>query len=132
MKRSICLGLPICVSVTLPAQAEVEHMSCAFPAPCIGGGDCASGTLNLTFSIDHLQFTPPVLRRDPPKRKVTDVIAGDLHFRAEPILMDSGLRGFWGYVEGIDHLLTVKPDGVAIYTVTPPGTLYSGNCEVTR
>jgi len=81
------------------------------------------------FSIDRKQFAPPLDPNDPPRRKVTRVRLGPQSFVAEPILMASGVRGFWtdDPVTGT-HVLTTRPDGTATYS-GPEGASTDGICE---
>ena len=87
------------------------------------------GAPDIRFAIDRNQFAPPVDPEDPPRRKVTQVRLGSHSFVAEPILMDSGVRGFWtdDPVTGT-HVLTTRADGTATYS-GPDGGTTNGICE---
>jgi len=47
-------------------------------------------------------------------------------------LMDDGTRGFWAHVEGIDHLMPMRPDGRGTYATTGGIPFMTGTCGVTK
>ena len=88
-----------------------------------------SGTPVL-FEIDLAQFSPPLIKGEPPRRQVTTVQMGDAQFPAEPILMGD-VRGFWAEgLAGSNVMLVMQADGSAIYTDTRAGERLDGTCEV--
>jgi hypothetical protein len=132
MRRCTCFTAAICALAAPGTAAPFEQVDCRLSAPCPDATPCASEPVSASFEIDLGQFSPPLLKGDPPRRQVTQVQLGQSRFRAEPIVMDSGVRGFWAKLDGVDHLLTIQPDGGGIYTRTPPGALMTGQCEVSK
>lgn len=132
MMRGTCFTAAICALAAPGTAAPFERVNCRLSAPCPDAADCARDPVPVRFEIDLGQFSPPLLRGDPPRRQVTHVQLGQSRFRAEPIVMDNGVRGFWAKFEGADHLLTIQPDGVGTYTRTPPGESLTGLCEVRK
>ena len=132
MTRGSCFTAALCALATPPGAAMAELVDCRLSAPCSDATVCAFDPVPVRFEIDPNQFSPPLLKGDPPRRQVTRVQMGDRNFRAEPILMDSGVRGFWAKLDGVDHLLTIQPDGSGTYTKTPPGDKLTGLCVVTQ
>lgn len=118
-----------CVCASPGNAFPIERIECRLSATCQGLQGCAAGTVQLRFAIDMAQFSPAVGAGDPPRRKTTRVETADQAFAAEPIVMSDGLRGFWAEADGVDHLLTIKPDGTAAYTRIPGGKL-TGRCSV--
>ncbi|KMW57216.1 hypothetical protein AIOL_002177 [Candidatus Rhodobacter oscarellae] len=110
--------------------ASAERVYCEMVPPC-AGAVCAAEAVPLRFEIDHNQFAPPVDAKEPPRNKVTLVALGDQQFRAEPIVMEDGTLGFWAHVAGVDHLMTMRPDGLGTYATTGDMLFLTGRCEVT-
>jgi hypothetical protein len=113
-----------------------ERVDCTFAAPCPANSGCTPAPLTLHFDIDPNQFAPAIDANEPPRTKITQVTEGDETFAAEPILMDSGVRGFWTDQDGSARILTVQPDGAAVYTRTAPnlpdGEKRTGQCGVSQ
>ena len=115
-----------------PSLVWAEHVTCAFEVPCDASAQiCGAAALKVAFEIDPNQFVAATDSKEPPRNKVTTVTAGTKQFLAEPILMDSGVRGFWATTAATDHLLTVQTDGAARYSISTQTTPLSGYCEVT-
>ena len=114
-----------------PISVWAERVECAFVAPC-AASVCVAEEIDVAFEIDHRQFAPPLDAREPPRNKVTTVALGDAVFRAEPIVMDDGTRGFWALVDGIEHLMTMRPDGLGSYASTGRVGFMSGRCVVEK
>ena len=108
----------LCAGLGTPAIADV--ITCDM-----------SGT-PVSFEIDHAQFSPPLIKGEPPRRQVTTVQMGDAQFPAEPILMGD-VRGFWaeGFA-GSNVMLVMQTDGSATYTDTRAGQRLDGMCEVLK
>ena len=132
MRRCTGLTAAICALAAPGTAAPFEQVSCRLSAPCPDATPCAAQPVTARFEIDLGQFSPPLLRGDPPRRQVTQVQLGQRRFRAEPIVMKNGVRGFWAKLDGVDHLLTIQRDGIGTYTRTPPGELLTGQCEVSK
>ncbi len=109
--------------------AMAERVECTFVAPCLSGV-CAPEEIPVVFEIDHNQFAPPHDPNEPPFNKITEVVMGKYRFPAEPILMEDGTRGFWAVVAGVDHLMTMRPDGLGTYATNGTIPFMSGTCEV--
>lgn len=112
-----------------PGRAET--LVCALSAECAPGSSCSQRTSRLEFAIDRTQFAPPIDPAEPPRRKVTRVTRDGEQFLAEPILLDSGIRGFWTDDAAIgSQVLTIQPDGAAIYSALD-GSNWTGHCRET-
>ncbi len=84
---------------------------------------------SLTFAIDRNQFVAPQDAGDPPRRKVTQVSFGDMHFPAEPFLIGP-VRGFHADgLGGTSVMFSVAADGTATYANTRSGETLTGTCE---
>lgn len=116
----------------MASPAWAERVECEFHIPCIGIGACIEGPLPVSFEIDHRQFAPPVSPQEPPRNKVTLVSLGEERFKAEPIVLDDGTRGFWANLGGVDHLMTMRPDGRGTYSTSGGIPLMTGLCETTE
>ena len=123
------IGLTSSMLLFVASAAQAERVECTFVAPCLASV-CASEELPVAFEIDHNQFAPPLDPNEPPRNKITEVAMGDYRFPAEPIVMDDGTRGFWAVVAGVDHLMTVRPDGLGTYATSGAIPFMSGKCEV--
>lgn len=126
MMRFVVLGLGL---VVLPQAVLAERVECEFMAPCLTSV-CLPEAVPVSFEIDHRQFAPPIDPDEPPRNKVTVVAMGGAQFKAEPILMDDGTRGFWANVEGVEHLMTMRPDGMGTYASSGAVSFMSGRCGV--
>ena len=112
-------------------SANAERVECMFATPCMGS-TCVVEEIPLSFYIDPNQFVAPQHPNDPPRNKVTRVALGEYEFPAEPILMDDGTRGFWANVQGVDHLMTMRPDGMGTYATSGSVPFMAGECEVKK
>jgi len=109
-----------------------ERLVCAVTTDCADRPRCATETIQIAFAIDRRHFAPPRDRAEPPRVKRTVVSAGDAVFVAEPLLIVD-TRGFWEDAQPIGaRMLTVAPDGTAIYTETASGRRMTGQCAVTE
>ena len=113
------------------SPASAERVECTFKAPCLSAV-CVEETIPVAFTIDHNQFAPALDPNEPPRNKVTTVALGDETFKAEPIVMADGTRGFWTNISGVDHLMTMRPDGMGTYATTGAIPFMSGRCGVTQ
>jgi hypothetical protein len=111
-------GLVAALILLPAAPALADQLDCQF------GDD-----LSLRFAIDRNQFAPAIDPGEPPRRKVTRVVANGTSFEAEPIVMDSGVRGFWtdDAVNGT-QVLTISSTGKAIFT-GKDGVIRAGRCK---
>ena len=115
----------------LGGAAIGDELSCVMAQDCNRRTSCAGAALMIEFAIDRNQFAPAVDPADPPRRKVTQVTAASEIFIAEPILMASGIRGFWTDDPAIGtHFMTIQPDSSASYSA-PDGTTWTGTCKDT-
>jgi len=125
-----------CIAAT-PANATTERIACQFHRPCLEATVCVPDAVALAFTIDRTQFAPPHDPKEPPRNKVTHVSVthaalGADTFKAEPILMVDGTRGFWAHLDGVDHLMTLRQDGRSTYATTGPIPPMTGHCEIVR
>lgn len=129
--RGLARIFAVALTGALPAQAE--RLTCDLRAPCPSKGPCVVEAVTVSFEIDHTQFVAPVDRREPPRNKVTRVslrnATGDREFRAEPIVMADGTRGFWAEIDGIEHLMTIRPDGRGSYVTSGAAAQLTGRCR---
>ena len=109
----------------------MERVSCELTRSCNTSVLCVGEIINVNFNIDPNQFVAPIDVNEPPRNKVTVVESAGQLFRAEPIRMDTGMRGFWAIAQGSEHLLTIQSDGSAIYSQGSDGHMLTGTCEVT-
>lgn len=109
-------------------MAAAEILTCTLAADCEAGPACPASPLTLSFAIDRSDFAPSLYKNEPPRLVVTTVTQGDEVFRAEPILMRSGLRGFHADLPGGERLLTVSVEGAATYTDRGAQHQYRGTC----
>ncbi len=111
--------------------AIAETLICELRGDCAGASPCNPSTTRLQFTIDRTQFAPAISPADPPRRKVTQVTRDGESFEAEPILLVSGIRGFWTDDDAAgSQVLTVAPEGAAIYSA-PDGSGWIGHCRET-
>ena len=123
-------GLGPVLLMCVPGVAWAERVECTFTPPCLGS-ICYADEIPVAFTIDHNQFAPALDPKEPPRNKVTTVALGEERFQAEPIVMDDGTRGFWANIAGVDHLMTMRPDGMGTYATTGAIPFMSGHCGVT-
>lgn len=102
----------------IPAFAAAETIDCIL-------GDKSA----LTFNIDRTQFAPPIDKRDPPRRQVTNVTHGTVTYTAEPFVIGS-TRGFHAQPDdGMTIMFSVDGAGKATYSHVQAGRTLSGTCE---
>lgn len=108
-----------------------ERITCTLSEPCASQSPCPPD-VDLSFVIDHSQFSAAVHPNDPPRRLVTLVDLGSIRFAAEPMIIGD-TRGFWEDGEAMGaRIFTLQPDGSGIYNETATGRRLSGPCVVIK
>jgi hypothetical protein len=101
------------ISASLAGRLYAESFNCSFD------------DLAVSFAIGRNQFVNPHHPNDPPHNKVTQVVAGDNTFAAEPFIMATDVRRF--YAKDTGAMLTVQLNGAAKYFITCQSL--TGTCE---
>jgi len=109
--------------------AAAAILDCRLYLDCPAGVTCRAAPLDLRFALDRSQFLRPRIGNEPPPRLRTFVRAGPDTYPAEPILMADGTRGFHARLDDREQLLTIAPDGAAIFTDTAETARRTGTCR---